>query len=1747
MKKCNSFHMMALTGAIVALVSTSSALAAPKTIPTCNGWTDATQTVPAYCVPTTQSPGYVCPSGPPTTTLCTDFYGKGNYANSPLPSGPIDITATGFTMVDGGSGYVSPVVVTVADFFTGAVANPATCSASVDGNGTITAITCTAAGSGYMAPVVSIAGAGGTGSGASVLAKLSTAGPLVGGIRKFQDNVPDLKAALASPDITTFPGSDYYEIALVKTTTQMHADLPPTTVVGYVQLPSGSNSCSANPVKPYQYMGPIILAQKDRPVRVKFTNCLSPGSVGDLFIPADSTYMGAGAGPTTPSMDPFFCADPANEASCYQQNRATLHLHGGNTPWISDGTPHQWTVPAGDTSAMYKRGDSMQFVPDMFFDASGKVSTVQVPQCSATVTTNCYPNAPPAGLSNDPGLGSMTFYWTNQQGGRLMFYHDHAYGITRLNVYAGEAAGYLVADPVQETALKALNVPGTITNAANLADPVNDLTHLIPLVIQDKTFVPGSAQLAAQDPTWIWGTGTPLLTTGNGNIVNGDLWNTHVYPPNQNPNDLNGALNNPLGANAFGRWDYGVWFVPGQNVLSAAGPGPLGPNTAVTIPCTSSAFPGRLLEPTEANKYQGGCPIIPNPSGTPEGFMDTPLVNGKAYPVLNVNPEAYRFPILSASNDRSWNLQLYVADATGNEVAMLPAAPPPLNGLPLCTRVNQPTQPGLGIGLTSALLDATGEPINGTGLLTNCWPSYGQSTGIPIKQYQWPDDGRDGGVPDPRQAGPAIVQIATEGGLLPSPVVIPSTPANYEENTRSVTITNVSTHGLWIGPAERADVVIDFSKFAGKTLILYNDAPAPAPAFDMRLDYFTGAPDETSTGGAPTTMPGYGPNTRTVMKIVVGGTGTGQPPFKVAPLAAATGLPAAFAATQPTVVVPEPAYPPGSGYSSNTNYVQNFQATDLTFQPTGSTAGTTIVGMVNLTANGSGYSSGTTITIDPPACTPAPGTCVTALATPKLGAGGAIIGINVTNVGAGYGATAPNVTITDYGVGGTPALPTCGGTGQPACGSGATAAAMMASRVPFELKAIQELFTLDYGRMNATLGTEIPFTNFNNQTTLPFGYTDWATEIVQKDTPQLWYLYHNGVDTHFIHFHLFNVQVINRIGWDGTVRPIDQNELGWKDTVRMNPLENILVAIKPITPVVPFPVPDSIRLQDPTKPAGAADMAISGIDPATGNALANGQINQLVNFGWEYVWHCHILGHEENDMMRPMIYQVAPAAPTIGTAGAATTSVQVTWTDNSASEDSFTLQRDISTAFSAPTSFTVTAGNSTGFSTAGYGQTVAYDDTTVIPGTQYYYRVRANDSFTPQSPLSLPFQTVPLFSGWSLPAASGKFLQTMTFTGAPANATYKTSFTVIVTTNAGVIPTIAGTANVCSVGAVTGSSSNATATVTMLSGTGTCTLTANWPAVGNFLAATLTQQTAAQKATPTVTFSGAPVNKAYNTAFTVTATTNASTMPTITGTAGICTVGAVSGTPAGATAAVTMISGTGTCTVTAFWPTDQNYSSAGINQSTTATKDNSTTSIISSTPNPSVAGQPVTVSFNVASAVTLTGGAAGPSGTVTVAGNGQSCTGPLTGGAGSCQLTFPTFGTKTLVATYNGDTNFNSSNSAGVTEQVRDFSMTVSPASQSVNGNQNAKYTVTLTSLNNFTGTVPITCGGNYPSTYACSVSPASVTLAAGGTTSTTVTVSTAKGNPGTYNVTTTGRYGTGVSATGGLTHAVTATVTTKN
>ncbi|MGC1450096.1 MAG: MBG domain-containing protein [Candidatus Sulfotelmatobacter sp.] len=1151
---------------------------------------------------------------------CTDYFGVANWANSPLPAGAI----AGFTIVSAGSGYSTPFV-SITDA-TGTAAGIPT--VTVDATGAIATVSGGGGGAGYIAPQITIVDVGpsGTialptcgaltqpacGSGAIVTATIGA--PLVAntGMRKFLDPLPDLRNSLATPDTTTFPGADYYVIALMQYKTQMHSDLPLTTLRGYCQLIGTATSCTPS------YLGPVILATKNRPVRVLFKNMLPTGAGGNLFLPVDTTYMGAG--------------------SPYTQNRATLHLHGGATPWISDGTPHQWTAPAGEVGPVQK-GDSTQPVPDMWFDQSNGYALI--PACAGQSTCAAIGTSNPV---NDPGPGAMTFFWTNQQGGRLMFYHDHAYGITRLNVYAGEAAGYLLGDPVEEDALQAATVPGTL-GAALGGTTAADLTHLIPLVIQDKTFVPSASQLAVEDPTWVAG----RFGTTPGLANPGDLWFPHVYTPNQNPADVGGA-------NAFGRWDYGPWTLPGnQTVLLAATP-TVGD---VTIPCESSAFPNAAVN----------CPITPNPSGTPESFMDTPLVNGMAYPVLHVAPEAYRFRILSAGNDRSWNLQLYVADSTvttpdgrtNTEVKMVPAIQPAAGSLtPLCSQLTPITNTTLFMGLATAILDGSGNPINGTGLPAGCWPNFGagsQTAGIPIQQTMWAADGRAGGAPDPTTAGPPFIQIGTEGGLLPAPVVIPSMPTGYEANTRSVTITNVSVHGLWLGPAERADVIVDFSKFAGKTLILYNDAPTPAPAVDSRLDYFTGDGDQTPIGGAPNTLPGYGPNTRTIMQIVVGA-GTPTNSFSLSTLRNA--LPSIFAQTQPVPIVPEPTYPPASGgYSAIPTYSLITDAS-LTFYPIGST-------------------------------------------TP--------------------------VTYTD------------------------------------ERKTIQELFTLDYGRMNATLGVELPLTNFLTQTTIPLGYIDPPTEIINQGATQLWHITHNGVDTHFIHFHLFNVQVINRSAWDGTKRPPDQNELGWKDTVRMNPLEDILVALKPIQPVPPFPLRDSYRLMDVTMPAGSNCPAITvpgtptpapcsiftNLDPATN--VGTPTPNKVINLGWEYVWHCHILGHEENDMMRAIAFNVPPETPSNLAATAATTGLNLTWTDNSASETGFTLQRDTTAAFAAPTPIFVGPSTPTDANGQGitWGGPITYNDTTATAGP-YFYRVQAfkpDASYWTGAIITSPWSNIVSFGGTS--------------------------------------------------------------------------------------------------------------------------------------------------------------------------------------------------------------------------------------------------------------------------------------------------------------------------------------------------------------------------------------------------------------
>jgi spore coat protein A len=115
--------------------------------------------------------------------------------------------------------------------------------------------------------------------------------------------------------------------------------------------------------------------------------------------------------------------------------------------------------------------------------------------------------------------------------------------------------------------------------------------------------------------------------------------------------------------------------------------------------------------------------------------------------------------------------------------------------------------------------------------------------------------------------------------------------------------------------------------------------------------------------------------------------------------------------------------------------------------------------------------------------------------------------------------------------------------------------------------------------------------------------TPWHAPITEKpvlDSTEIWEFVNLTDDTHPIHLHMVRFQILDRRRFEtfeymtqgtfnflGSVMQPETNELGWKDTVRVN--AHTVTRI-----IVPF-----------------------------------------VGYAGKYVWHCHILEHEDNEMMRP--------------------------------------------------------------------------------------------------------------------------------------------------------------------------------------------------------------------------------------------------------------------------------------------------------------------------------------------------------------------------------------------------------------------------------------------------------------------------------------------------------------------------------
>ena len=151
------------------------------------------------------------------------------------------------------------------------------------------------------------------------------------------------------------------------------------------------------------------------PTQVEWTNNLT----GAQFLPVDPTLHWANPN-GIPKPTPPFTSFPPGYEDAQSPIPIVTHLHGGEVSSFSDGGPDAWFTASGITG---------------------------------------------------PAFTSRLYDYINEQQATTMFYHDHALGMTRLNLYAGLAGFYLIRDLDD-----------------NIAPLLPKGKYFVPLAIQDRMF-----------------------------------------------------------------------------------------------------------------------------------------------------------------------------------------------------------------------------------------------------------------------------------------------------------------------------------------------------------------------------------------------------------------------------------------------------------------------------------------------------------------------------------------------------------------------------------------------------------------------------------------------------------------------------------------------------------------------------------------------------------------------------------------------------------------------------------------------------------------------------------------------------------------------------------------------------------------------------------------------------------------------------------------------------------------------------------------------------------------------------------------------------------------------------------------------------------------------------------------------------------------------------------------------------------
>ena len=290
--------------------------------------------------------------------------------------------------------------------------------------------------------------------GSQASAQVGVQMPLPGNkIAQFVDPLPDLHTIIAGTGQIVLNMSEFQSMVMPSTFVPAVGIYTGTWVWGYLE--QGQATIPS-------YIGPVIVSTRGTPTEIKYVNSLGTTATSNLFAWKTSTDQ------------TLHWADPKGEMGALTNYAGPIpavpHLHGGEVPPQLDGGPDAWFLSQ--------------------------------PAAGYTMHGHAYYSF------DDPyntGTANYTIYrYPNTQEAANIWFHDHALGITRLNVYAGLAGAYIIQD-------------------ASAGIPTN-LPDLIPMVIQDRMFDTNgqlmfpNLGINPEHPFWL-----PEFV-GDTIVVNGKVW-----------------------------------------------------------------------------------------------------------------------------------------------------------------------------------------------------------------------------------------------------------------------------------------------------------------------------------------------------------------------------------------------------------------------------------------------------------------------------------------------------------------------------------------------------------------------------------------------------------------------------------------------------------------------------------------------------------------------------------------------------------------------------------------------------------------------------------------------------------------------------------------------------------------------------------------------------------------------------------------------------------------------------------------------------------------------------------------------------------------------------------------------------------------------------------------------------------------------------------------------------------------------